>query len=82
MEDFIQVTNPLPLDCLVSPLSTFIRIACGDKIGVEPYGPVMPEPPIFEKNNAFREYFLTKSNAYPPPFLLPSLFIVDSSALS
>lgn len=53
----------------------FNRIACADKIGVESYGPVLPDPPIFVKNKAFREYFLTKSahTLHPssPPLLIP-----------
>jgi hypothetical protein len=35
-------------------------LAIATKGGVEPYGPYLPNPPIFEKNEYFRNFLLTK----------------------
>ncbi|KAL6047989.1 GTPase-activating Rap/Ran-GAP domain-like protein 3 [Balamuthia mandrillaris] len=39
---------------------TKYKISCGDKTGVRPYGPYLPDPPIFPKGDKFLEFFLTK----------------------
>ncbi|ELR11121.1 RapGAP/RanGAP domain containing protein [Acanthamoeba castellanii str. Neff] len=39
---------------------TFYKIGFADKVGVRSYAPLLPDPPVFEKNQAFRHWFMTK----------------------
>jgi len=39
---------------------TAYRIAFASKPGVHPFGPFLPQPAIFRKCNAFRDFLLTK----------------------
>eukprot|EP01118_Nematostelium_gracile_P017909 TRINITY_DN779_c0_g1_i12.p1 TRINITY_DN779_c0_g1~~TRINITY_DN779_c0_g1_i12.p1 ORF type:complete len:994 (+),score=254.51 TRINITY_DN779_c0_g1_i12:1213-4194(+) len=40
--------------------STHYRVAISCKPGVVPFGPYLPNPAVFEKNDQFREFILTK----------------------
>jgi hypothetical protein len=53
-------------------------IGFANKYGVPPYGPLLPKPSIFEKNEFFRNFFLTKllnaeRAAYSAPEFLSKL---------
>lgn len=39
---------------------THYKIAIANKIGVPPYGPFLQSPPVYQKSDGFREFFLTK----------------------
>ena len=41
---------------------TFYEVAVVTKSGVEPYGPYIPQPAIFENDQNFREFLLAKCN--------------------
>jgi hypothetical protein len=40
--------------------NTFYKVTIANKTGVPPYGPFLKSPPIYEKNDEFRDFFLTK----------------------
>lgn len=40
--------------------STSYRIAISTKPGIEPFGPFLPSPSVFEKNQYFREFLFAK----------------------
>lgn len=42
---------------------TFYKIGFADKVGVRSYAPLLPDPPMFEKNQAFRHWLMTKRTA-------------------
>jgi hypothetical protein len=44
--------------------NTTYRVAIANKPGVEPYGPFLGSGVVFERNNEFREWILTKSTAF------------------
>jgi hypothetical protein len=43
-----------------TPEKTMYQVAVATKGGVEAFGPVLPENGIFEKNELFRKFMLTK----------------------
>jgi len=54
---------------------THYKVAIANKIGVPPYGPFFKAPPVYEKNDEFRDFLLTKlinservSLSYAPEF--------------
>ena len=44
-----------------TPEKTFYRVGVATKGGVEPFGPNLPLDGVFEKNDLFRDFLLTKS---------------------
>eukprot|EP01097_Dermamoeba_algensis_P006752 TRINITY_DN4213_c0_g1_i1.p1 TRINITY_DN4213_c0_g1~~TRINITY_DN4213_c0_g1_i1.p1 ORF type:complete len:210 (+),score=38.45 TRINITY_DN4213_c0_g1_i1:1512-2141(+) len=40
--------------------STYYRMNVACKAGVPAFGPLLPDPPIFEKNTQFRDFFFSK----------------------
>jgi hypothetical protein len=39
---------------------TMYRLSVSSKDGVPPFGPEIPEPAVFEKNDVFRDFLLCK----------------------
>jgi hypothetical protein len=56
------------------------QLACGSKDGVPSFGPEIPEPPIFEPNDYFREFLLCKCMPFLSLLLL--LLLLLSLSLS
>jgi hypothetical protein len=48
---------------------TFYKIGFADKVGVRSYAPLLPDPPVFEKNQAFRHWLMTKRTPGQPALL-------------
>jgi len=49
-----------PVETQSTPEATYYRIGFASKYGVPPFGPIIPYPPIFKKDEQFKEFLLTK----------------------
>eukprot|EP01114_Cavostelium_apophysatum_P000883 TRINITY_DN1076_c0_g2_i1.p1 TRINITY_DN1076_c0_g2~~TRINITY_DN1076_c0_g2_i1.p1 ORF type:complete len:662 (-),score=153.65 TRINITY_DN1076_c0_g2_i1:58-1905(-) len=49
-----------PMETLSTDTETYYRVGFASKSGVPPYGPRIPNPPIFKKGPEFRNFLFTK----------------------
>lgn len=50
----------------------YYRVQIATKLGIEPFPPFLPDPPVFVRGDTFKNFFLNKGQPFPsaPPSIL------------